>query len=99
MERARLNPLSSVVLGGEEPHAELDRVGFRRRRQLVDERFGGEGHLWTVGIPQVSGAKRRLPHERQAHDLGDVRRFGMAYMSEGVAALPGAGVARRVPMS
>src|SRR5213083_2406569 len=49
-------PLEPVVIGGagsEESQAKLDRVGFRRRRQFVNERFGREGYLWTIGIPQV----------------------------------------------
>ena len=69
MERARLKPLSSVGAGGEQPQAELDRVGLRRRGQFVDERLGCERHLRTVGIAQVAGPQRRFPHERQADDV------------------------------
>ncbi len=69
MDRARLNRASSVGAGREQLHAEFERIGFRRRRQFVDERFGGERRLRTIGIAQVSGAKRRLPNQRQAHHL------------------------------
>ena len=55
--------------------------------------------LRPVRIAQVSRAQRRLPHERQAHDLAAIRRFGIAYMSDGVAALPAAGLSRRFPIS
>ena len=60
----RTRPLEPAVVrraGGEQPQPELDRIRFRRRRQLVDERLGGKRDLRTVGIAQVAGAQRRLP--------------------------------------
>ena len=47
------------------------------------------GPLGSRRFPVRSGD---LPHEGQAHHLrGHLRRFGMAYISEGVAAPPGVG--------
>ena len=69
-QRARA-PESCVVARARPDHLqpEFQRIGFRRRRRFVDERFGGERRLRAVRIAQVAGAERRLPDDRQAHDL------------------------------
>ena len=92
MERARLNPLSSAVLAVESP-AELNRVGFRRGRQFVEERFGGEGDLWPIGIPQISRARSGVSKTRgRPTTWVAMSRCGMTYISDGVAAPPAAGL-------
>ena len=66
-DRARALEAAVVVgAGGQQLQAELDRIGLRRRRQLVDERLGRERDLRAVRIAQVAGAQRRLPDQRQA---------------------------------
>ena len=70
--RDRTCPLEAVVIvsgRGQHPHAELERVGVRRKRHLVDERFGRERGLRAIRIAQVAGAQRCFPDERQPHDL------------------------------
>ena len=98
-ERARRNPRSSFVPAVEHLDAELQRIGLRRCRHFVDERFGGKCRLRTIRIAQVAGAKRRLPHSGRLTTSPTIRRLGMAYISDGIEALPAAGLARRDPMS
>ena len=71
--RNRPCPLeSAVIVGarGEELHPERDGIGAGRGSKFVDERFGREGDLRAVGISEVAGPQGRLPHERQADDVG-----------------------------
>src|SRR5258708_18138532 len=64
-------PESGIIggTGGKQLHAKFQRIGFGGCCHFVDERFGSEGRLWTIGIAQVSGAKRSLPYQRQAHHV------------------------------
>ena len=89
--------MEDVVFGAraEHPHAELDRVRFRRGRHLVDERFGGERGLRTVRIAQIARAQRRLPDERQADDVRGDARVGDGVHVRRPDGLPGSG--RRAP--
>ncbi len=68
-QRARL--AEHVVLGARLEHLEpeLHGIGFRRRRELVDEAFERERHLRAVRVAQVAGAQRRLPDHRQRDDV------------------------------
>ena len=99
MERARLNPLSSVV-----PAVS----------SLMRNSTGSAFAAAAISSMNDSAAKvtcgplgsRRFPvRSGVSHTSGRlttcvaVRLFGMSYMSEGVPALPAAGVARLVPMS
>ena len=99
MERARLKPLSSVVLA----------VSSFMRNSTGSAFAAAASSSMNDSEANVTCGpfgSRRLPvRSGVSHTSGRlttcvaVRRFGMAYMSEGVAALPAAGVARRVPMS
>ena len=92
----RARALEAAVVGRagrQQLQAELDRIGLRRRRQLVDERLGRERHLRAIRVAQVAGAQRRLPHERQADDVR-----GHAPVGDGVHVAT-ASTRRRAPAS
>ena len=85
---------SAVVVGAgrEQLQAELDRIGFRRRRRssmndsaanVACGPFGSRRLPVRSGVSQTSGRPTTSPA---------MRRFGMAYMSDGSAALPAAGL-------
>ena len=99
MDRARRNPLSSSVAAvssfmrnsSGSAFAAAASSSMNDSAANVDcGPFGSRRFPVRSGVSQISGRLTTSPV---------IRRLGIAYISEGVAALPAAGLARRDPMS